>query len=68
MGLINGRELSLWQKVVYITKAVVQASREDYVIPLCYYANFIVRMTNIMYTTFLTLWTSSFIGTAAVPT
>ena len=55
-------EHTLWQKISILTSHVVLQAKANLIIPLAFFANFIIRM-NVIIITFLTLWTTSFVGT-----
>ena len=60
--------LSLSGKVMFLTSQVIESCRRSSIIPLAYFITFCTRLNNTMSTTFLTLWTTSFIGTEGVKT
>ena len=49
-------------KAKKLTKILYSSITRKSIIPLCFLANFIVRLNIIMLSNFMTLWTSSFIG------
>ncbi|CDW90732.1 major facilitator superfamily mfs_1 [Stylonychia lemnae] len=53
-------------KAKKLTKNLIWYCFHKSIIPLCFLANFIVRINVIMLSNYMTLWTSSFIGTSYV--
>ena len=54
-------KLSLREKMQVLTREVVEESKNNPIIPLCYAGVFVIKLVLILFNTFLVLWVSSFI-------
>ena len=54
-------KLSITQKLQVLTSEVVQESKNNPIIPLCYAGVFVIKLVLILFNTFVILWVSSFI-------
>jgi hypothetical protein len=45
---------------------VFSASRENVVLPLCFFGSFVIKLSVILYNTFLLLWLTNFVDTGVL--